>query len=308
MDRSPAEYAVDLLRLDDLDGARRIAETEIERVADQGNGAHLWQLRFVRAEAMRLRGMPEEALKYLESHQRLNPPEQENVESQARLCMHCGYHSGLMGRYEPSQRLLAEAEALCRSLRMVELCAEVFIRQAMIFFLRKDYVASDQIYRAVLSLSERLGGWYFRAMAQWGIGKNLMIQRYYRDAMPWLEESLRIFEAAGARLSISTVWGELGVCHLGLGNDAGALELLQESARIDYESGTIHNYQVALANIGNVYSQRRDFFTALSYYQKALTLAREIKDPVSVKKWTYSIRLTYARIRSTVDEQNPRTA
>ena len=63
-----------------------------------------------------------------------------------------------------------------------------------------------------------------------------------------------------------------------------------------------------MANIGNVYLQGRDYFTAISYYEKALALAREIKDPVSVNKWTYSIRLTYARIQSAVDEQHPRTA
>jgi tetratricopeptide (TPR) repeat protein len=82
----------------------------------------------------------------------------------------------------------------------------------------------------------------------------------------------------------------------------------QRSAEIDRESGAIHNYQVALANIGSVYFQRRDYLTALSYYQRALVLAREIKDPVSVKKWTHNMRLAYARIRAAIDEQHPRTA
>lgn len=117
-----------------------------------------------------------------------------------------------------------------------------------------------------------------------------------------------MFEGAGARLSTATVCGELGVCRLGLGDDAKALDLFQRSAQVDRESGAIHNYQVALANIGSVYLQRRDYLTALSYYQKALVLAREIKDPVSVKKWTYNIRLAYAQIQSVVDEQHPRTA
>jgi hypothetical protein len=41
--------------------------------------------------------------------------------------------------------------------------------------------------------------------ALWGIGKNLMIQEHYEEAMPWLQESLGIFENADALPSIATV-------------------------------------------------------------------------------------------------------
>jgi hypothetical protein len=61
MDKSPSELARDLLHLDDLDGANRIAEAQIERGGDRGNGGKIWCLRFVRAEVMRLRGEPEKA-------------------------------------------------------------------------------------------------------------------------------------------------------------------------------------------------------------------------------------------------------
>jgi hypothetical protein len=75
---------------------------------------------------------------------------------------------------------------------------------------------------------------------------------------------------------------------------------------VNREAGVVHNYQVVLANIGNVYLHRREHFTAISYYQRAPDLAREIKDAVSVKKWTRNINLAYARIRRSVDEANPR--
>jgi hypothetical protein len=50
------------------------------------------------------------------------------------------------------------------------------------------------------------------------------------------------------------------------------------------------------------------YFTAIKYYERALALARQIKDPVSVKKWTRNINLAYARIRLSVDEAHPRIA
>lgn len=104
------------------------------------------------------------------------------------------------------------------------------------------------------------------------------------------------------------VWSELAVCYLGLGDDERALELFRQAERVNFESGVVHNYQVALANIGNVYLHRRDHFAAISYYQRAIALAREIKDPVSIKKWTRNINLAYARIRLSVDQSNPRIA
>ena len=69
-----------------------------------------------------------------------------------------------------------------------------------------------------------------------------------------------------------------------------------------YEGGLVHNYQVAVANTGNVCLE----YLALSYYHWALALAREIKNPTLVKKWTRNINLAHARIRATMDQQNPR--
>ena len=161
---------------------------------------------------------------------------------------------------------------------------ETLLSRAFILFRQKDYASSELTYRSVLEIAERTGGWYFRGHALWGIGKNLMIQEHYREATPWLEQSLAIFEDAGARLSIAMVWSELAVCHLGLGDDARAMDLLRKAERVNYEAGAIHNYQVVLADIGNVYVHRREHLTAISYYQRALALAREIKDPVSIKK------------------------
>jgi len=111
-----------------------------------------------------------------------------------------------------------------------------------------------------------------------------MIQEHYRDAMPWLQESLEVFERLNARLSVATVWSELAVCHMGLGEDEQALQLFQNAAQRDIEAGAIHNYQVVLANIGNVHLHRRDYLTAISYYRQAVTFAREIGDPLSIKK------------------------
>ncbi len=72
--------------------------------------------------------------------------------------------------------------------------------------------------------------------------------------------------------------------------------------------GTIQNYLVVPANLGNVYLQRGNYLTAIDYYRRALGLAREIKDPVSIQKWSHNIRLAYTRLRESVDRLESGTA
>jgi tetratricopeptide (TPR) repeat protein len=301
MEQSAPKAARDLMRLGDLDGAKRLAETKIQRLGDQDNTTEIWRLRFVRSQVLDAHGKVEEALKYLES---LAPPVAEDIESRAAVRMYRGSYSGCLGRYATSHYLLDEAEAMAHDAGLLTLLGEVHLSRAFVFFLQKDYASSGGSFRAALGLADEVGGWHLRGHALWGIGKNLMIQGHYDEAMPWLDESLGIFEGADARLSVAMVWSELAVCHLGSGADDKAMELFRRAERVNCEAGVIHNYQVVLANIGNVYLHCRDHFTAISYYQRALALARELKDPVSIKKWTRNINLAYARIRLEVDQQN----
>lgn len=295
MERTPSQIATDLMRSDDWEGAHQIIEIELDRCEDRGNSPEIWRLRIVRADLLRLRGRVEDALDYLTRLQFLYPPSTEDIFSLARLKMSCGYCMGHLGRFGPAHELLREAECLVNGEDDPELRCEIYQRQAMLFYLQRDYLSSDRIFRLILQTSEQLDGWYFKACALWGIGKNLMIQGHYLDAMPWLENALGLIESANARLLMATVWSEMAVCHLGLGEDARSLQLLEMALEENRKAGAVHNYLVVIANMGNVHLYRRDYVGAVARYLHALDLAREIKDPVSIEKWSANIRLAYAR-------------
>ncbi len=110
-----------------------------------------------------------------------------------------GSYSGFLGRYESAHRLLGEAEVIARDAGLLDAQGNVCLSWAFIFFRQKDYVSSERLFRAALDLAGRVGGWYLRGHSLWGIGKNLMIQEHYEEAMPWLNESLEIFENASTR-------------------------------------------------------------------------------------------------------------
>lgn len=297
--------ARELLLEGDLSGATKLVQDTLEQCGDQGSSAEIWSLRVIWSSILQQRGRTEESLSYLTSREKQFPPESGDLFSRIRIWNQVGYNQAMLGSFSPAHRSLAEAEMLARGTGLVELQCEVLRNRAMLHFLQEDYVSSDRIFRLILSEADQIGGWYFRAVGLWGIGKNLMIQGQHREAIPWLEDSLGLFECAGARLWVATVWGELAVCHLGLGNDEEALELFQGALRIEADAGTLGNYQVHLANIGNVYLHRGDHLTAIDFYRRALSIAEEIKDPVSVNKWTYNVRVAYARLCRSVDELTP---
>jgi tetratricopeptide (TPR) repeat protein len=306
---SSNRIARDLIRLGDLDAATRFAEAEFQRPSGgQPLLEGFWGMCLIRADLLRLRGRTEEALAFLLSEEEAFPPNAGDLPTLIGLKKSRGYCLGQLGKYAQSHGLLQEAEYAAREAGLLELLCEVYQCQAMIFYLERDYESSDRFFRLILDASDLVGGWYFRGNALWGIGKNLMIQGHYRAAMPWLEESLALYESAGARLLIAIVWSEMAVCHLGLGDDQKSLELLENALRIQSEAGTVQNYLVVLANIGNVYSHRGDYLTAIAYFRRALELAREIKDPVSIQKWSGNLRLAYASLRQSVDRLDSRTA
>lgn len=75
-----------------------------------------------------------------------------------------------------------------------------------------------------------------------------------------------------------------------------ALEFFHKAERVFLESGPVPNYQVCLANTGNVYHYRREFLKAISYYQRAFELARQLSDDLSIGKWLHNLAQAYTSL------------
>jgi len=275
--------AHDLLRLGDLDGALRIAENSVQ------NATNPWPFRIVLLEVRRLRGQRDEALRELEHLELVDPPVRGDIESCISIKRLRGYYAGLLGRFRAAHQLLKDAEAIAVDASLIEPLAEVHQCQAMIYFLEQNYAESDRVFRVGSRTLATNRGWYFFGSALWGIGKNLMIQTHYDQALPWLQQALAVIESAGAKTFAAVVWEEMAVCELGLGNDVASLDLLRRAEAVQLEARAPANYQVVLANIGNVYLYRHE-------------IAREIKDPVSIYKWTYNTNLALIRMREAIDQ------
>ena len=284
--------ATTFLRLGDFCQAERCASEGLERLDNLHDNKDFWELRFVLAEVLRIRGRSEESLALLENE---GFPPEHPPELRIAHDMHRGYCLGLLGRYQQSASLLDQAEKNAKTRGLRELQSQVLLREAMLSFLLRNYSDAEQTYRIALDLSTELD-WYIKSTILAGLGKVLMIRGYYAEAIIWFEQSFRIVEEKHATYSMAGLWSELAVCELGLGHASKSLEFLHKALIINLELGALPSYQICVANIGNVYFQTGDYLNAISHYERALKIAREIKDPVSIEKWSFNRELAFSKL------------
>jgi tetratricopeptide (TPR) repeat protein len=288
---SREEEATELLQIGELDGALFIADAEIENTGS--NGVVLWQFEFIRTEVWRIKGRADQAYHRLESLSSQNP---QDIEILASLRMHYGYCAAMLGKHDQARGLLDEALHLALSNGLSDLEVKIKIRMAFLSFLREEYDTAGCIYRDIVdSIGDRYG-WAMYSGALSGVGKIEMTLKRFTEAIPWFEHSTKIAQAHGARLLIAKNWGELAVCYLGLGDPKKSIEFLDKSDSIFLSAGAMHWYQVNVADRGNVHLYLGDYPGAISYYMRALELARNIKDPVSVGKWSGNLKIAYTEM------------
>lgn len=297
------ESALHLVRIGNLDDAWQAADQGIRETGDQRDLRTYWTFRFVHSEVLRLRGRAKEAVEYLGS---LGSPFPEDIESRTRLTMHLGYCSALLGRYDAAHSLLTEAKASALSAGLSTVEAEITLRQGMLAYLRRDFNGSERLYRTVVNIYGDRFGWYLLCIARGGVGKSLMARREFREALPWLEQAVSMAEGVGSKYLGAAFSGEAGICYLGLGEPDRALQIYIAAEKILAELGARHAYQVNLADMGNVYLHKGEYVTAISLYQRALSIAQEIDAPASVEKWSHNIKVAYEKLRQSMSERADR--
>lgn len=297
--RSPSEnLALKYLRMGQLEEAWQAASQELEKLPRGTEVDRYFQLSFVLSEVLRIRGQSDAALKFLDS---LKLEEPSNPKCDIALSMHRGYCKALLGDYAAAKSLLQDAESAALQAELYELHAEIVVRRAMVAYLETDFLMAGTLYGSVVDKYGERFGWYLYCVATSGVGKSLMARGLFEEAIPLFNRAIELAKGADAKQMIAQNWSELGVCYLGLHQAEKALEVHFEADRALFAIGAMHAYQVNLADIGNVYLYKKEYLTAISYYQRALDLAREMKATASIEKWTFNLRLAYSRLKHSME-------
>lgn len=219
-----------------------------------------------------------------------------DVEADARLLMHRAYLMGSLARYAECWTLLNQAERAARELNLPMLLAEILWRRGIMSIFVGDHNAADKCLSSALGIAFTENNRQLQGLILAGLAKNTMYRSEFSAAIPRFEEALVAFESLKDTFYCAILWCELGNCYLYTEEAEKALEFFRKAERVFLESGAMPNYQVCLANIGNVYHHRREFLTAISYYQRALELARELGDQLSIGKWLHNLAEAYANL------------
>jgi tetratricopeptide (TPR) repeat protein len=294
-----SESAISFFRRGDVDLAWKVAEEGIHAVGDDRCLSEFWQLRFVRAQVLSLRGQIKESLTYLDS---LGNPSSEDTESIVGLTMHRGYLLAMLGHYDSARSLLSKAEALASTSNLLELEGEVRVRQAMLACFERDFSRAQKLYQGVGDTQARKHKGYLYCVALAGVGKTFMARKQYQEALIRFEKSLEVAKLEGFGLLRPVLMGEVGACYLRIGDHERSLAMHFEIDQLLSKSGARRSYPVNLSDIGNVYLEKGDYTTAISYYGRALSIAREIGFAACVDKCGSGIRLAHAKLLKSIGE------
>ena len=244
------EPALCFLNRGDFDSAWKVAEEGIAVTGTDRCQKAYWHFRFIRARVMNIRGQTEEALHYLES---FGSPCDQDIASKANLSMFRGYWLAMLGKHRLAGALLTEAADLASSAELFALQGEVKVRQAMTAYLQQDFKLSHSLYLSVVATQADRCGTYLYSVALCGVGKSLMAQRLFQEALVWFDKSMKVARESGFNLLYAGIFSEIGVCHTGLGELDRALDVHLETDKILYDMGAQQYYQVNLGDTGNVY-------------------------------------------------------
>lgn len=274
----------------DFKHALELCERGLASCAGEASPKLRYELFVLRSHCLNALGQWQEALAALKS---ATEGMEIDKEAQARLAMDEGYLLGSLARYAECWTLLNQAERTARELNLPALLSEILWRRGIMSIFVGDHNAADQCLCSALEIASTENNRQLHGLILAGLAKNTMYRGKFLAAIPRFDEALATFESLKDTFYCAILWCEMANCFLHIEESEKALEFFHKAERVFLESGAMPNYQVCLANIGNVYHDRREFLTAISYYQRALELARQLGDHLSIGKWLHNLAQAY---------------
>jgi len=277
----------------DLKQCVEISTQGIQDAQAEGNEIELWWFRCMLAQGMASQGRYQEALSWVETDELSGALD---LGARTRLMIQRAFYLTQTRNYFLAKNILDEVASLARAAGEQALLGEIAVNRMTLFFYLAEYDSMEECARSALAIAEQqrlalLEGW-----AASGIGKSFMVRSRFQQAIPWYERAHRIFVRDGIYLHASQMRSELGCCYYGLQEDEKALELFSEALQVSLDAGAMPSYQIDLANIGNIHLRRGEYAAAISNYQKAANIARELDDWISVSKWLKNLAIAYSQM------------
>ncbi len=159
-----------------------------------------------------------------------------------------------------------------------ELLGEVALRKGTVCFLASNYKEAEIAYRESLARARQSKDPFYETAALSGLGVTLTREERYDESIEADREALSLAESIGARYSQAQVSGNLAWCYRKLGDYENALSNYQKAEELSKQMGIVADQIYWLAGIPNVYYEQQDYQPAETVVSQALDLARRSDD------------------------------
>ena len=274
---SDPEKAFQEIRLDFLHGHLAQAQEEAEKGYQQFSAKGpewAWRFRLLKAEILINRGLSQDALSLLAPQ---FPDGLKKIDLQIKKFLLLGLAHMPLGDLAVSDENLAQAEQLCGSAQ-TELTAEVIAARGILEVRNGRPQVAEGFFRKTLRLAHEKNYQFVEAAALLNLSFAAVHQRHYDDAIDWANRAYELAHAIDEGLTEEKALGNQGWSYYQMGDLNHSLALSIEAEKRARDLGIIKDEIRWLYNSGVVYEAQGRLTAAQECHQKALDLARQIKD------------------------------
>jgi CHAT domain-containing protein len=275
------QEAYNLLRSEHYQEASNKTEAGLKR-APPGSDWY-WKFRLLKAEILLANRQIPRALAALQFQLPEGPQWTAEL---ARYRLRQGDAASFQSNYPEAESRLAEAQKLAESVNAAGLLAEIELRQSAVAAVTQHFAEAESKLQDVRAYADRQGDVYLQMKATGNIGYLLLKSARGDQAIPWFEKALVAAQKMGAADSEARAMGNLCACYFPLGDFDQALHYCEQAGSLLERTGNQYDAQRWLGIVGSIYDvARHDYGAATATYQRALSMAKTVKDRSFAAKW-----------------------
>ena len=265
----------------DFEQALSLANQGFSQSCQHPESDECWRFRLLKAEVLISLGRIPEASQLLQAVSSL--PGKPDLE--AWLLLDQGYAEYKLTHLAESKALFDRSVQLAESGQAWPLVAEIKLRRGAVLSRLGDAAAEEADFVDALRLARQANDRYLEMSGLANLAKLLQDKARYDEAAASFEQLRDVAGPLQSKSFAARLLNNLGYCYLQLGLPERAAPLFEQAQKLAEQTGALTDEQIALGHSGDMFNGQGQYSRALSYYQRALDVARKSHDQRWVVKW-----------------------
>lgn len=278
-----------LRRSGDLKQALLLADQGLSECSRDPKSEQYWEFRFLKAEVLLILTRPSDASALLPDSTSAVPG---IPELQARLLFDRGWVHYEGARYSESNSLLNQALQISQSHALLLLSAEIELRRGAVRWRLGDIAGSQQDFNNALQLARHSKDTYLETLALGNVATLQLNEARYDEAVSEFSQLLNLSGESRSKSIRARLLNNLGYCYIQLGQPDKAAPLFDAAQKLASETGVLLDVTMGLGRMGEWFAGQGQYSTALSYYRRAVDVARQSHSQYWLAKWLYQTAAT----------------